>query len=235
MKSIEITTSHNIVVSVELANVVQRIIACLIDITIIIVYSAIMAFVSQGITILAYLLIMPGLCFYSLIFEIFNKGQSVGKMLLKLKVVALDGERPSVNDFIMRWLFRIIDIWLTLGAMGIIFVSSTGKNQRIGDILGNTSVVKLNNQNVVQLNRIKEIGEYKKDIKYPAIVRYNDKDMLLVKQALKRNQISPTSENRIIVSNLTKRIAEDLDLKEVPRNHTSFLRLILEEYIVLTR
>ena len=156
-------------------------------------------------------------------------------MLLKLKVVALDGERPSVNDIIMRWLFRLIDVWMSLGSIGIIFISSTRKNQRIGDILANTSVVKLNNENVVQLNRIKEIGDYKKEIKYPAIVRYNDKDMLLVKQALKRNQMSPSKENSKIVSNLTERIAEDLELKQVPRNHVSFLRLILEEYIVLTR
>ena len=47
--------------------------------------------------------------FYTLCMEVFNHGQSIGKMVMKTRVVKMDGSTPTLGAYIMRWLLYIID------------------------------------------------------------------------------------------------------------------------------
>lgn len=236
MDKIDLTTSHNIVVTVELANTTQRGLATCIDGFIMGIYAMVIGLVSSGTSTLFMLLGMPVFLCYHLIFEYFNNGQSIGKRMLKLKVVSLDGERPSLLDLIMRWMFRTIDITVSLGMLAAVFISSTKKKQRLGDILANTAVVRLENESFVSLSSIENMSDDNYVVKYPQVARYKDSDMLLVKQAIKRYQKRPTTENSKIISELYKRISKELKLSQSHhRDKIGFLRNLLNDYVVLTR
>ena len=234
MNSIDITTSHNIVVSVELAKVSQRVLAAVLDFAFMGIYATFVSLVF-GSEFAMYLLILPVISFYHLAFEIFNKGQSPGKMVVKLRVVSLTGQDPRIMDLIMRWMFRTLDVSLSVGLLAISFIISTPRRQRVGDLLANTVVVKTNNEDHIDLTTIKSIGSEDRAIQYPQLTQYNDSDMLLVKQALKRYRTNKSPANRNLLIQLADKIAADQKVKIDKGGRIKFLQDVLEEYIVQTR
>jgi uncharacterized RDD family membrane protein YckC len=70
-------------------------------------------------------------------------GQTVGKLLLGLRVLRADGSRPSVAAITVRTLVRVVD-WLPfLYLVGFIAMQVTGlRRQRLGDLAARTSVVR---------------------------------------------------------------------------------------------
>ena len=69
-------------------------------------------------------------------------GQTVGKMLLGIKVVREDnGEVPGVGPAIIRTLLRIVD-GLFFYLVGFIAVLASAKRQRLGDMAAHTLVVR---------------------------------------------------------------------------------------------
>ena len=68
-------------------------------------------------------------------------GQTVGKMVLGIKVVREDGGRIGTREAVLRTLMRIID---SIGTYLVAFVTVlvSGKNQRLGDMVAKTLVVR---------------------------------------------------------------------------------------------
>ena len=87
--------------------------------------------VVYGVIIVLYYILLEG-----------YRGQTVGKMLLGIKVVREDnGEVPGLGAATIRTLLRIIDgIFSYLVAFVTVLIS--GKNQRLGDIAAHTLVVR---------------------------------------------------------------------------------------------
>jgi uncharacterized RDD family membrane protein YckC len=70
-----------------------------------------------------------------------SKGQTIGKMITKIKVVAEDGKPIDMNRSLARNLLRIID-GLFVYLVGTIPVWRSDKKQRLGDRVTKTLVVK---------------------------------------------------------------------------------------------
>ncbi|MFZ2003587.1 MAG: RDD family protein [Stellaceae bacterium] len=68
-------------------------------------------------------------------------GATVGKLLLKLRVVKDDGSPIGWREAIVRNVLRIID-GFALYLIGFIVVCTTAKQQRIGDLAAGSVVVK---------------------------------------------------------------------------------------------
>jgi uncharacterized RDD family membrane protein YckC len=68
-------------------------------------------------------------------------GQTLGKKLMGLKVVAVDG-RLTPAKVIVRTLLRIIDALPAFYLLGVILVAVSSKNQRLGDMAAGTLVVR---------------------------------------------------------------------------------------------
>lgn len=71
-----------------------------------------------------------------------SMGATVGKKLLKLKVVREDGSVCGFGPAFIRNILRIIDELPFLYIIGMILISRSDKKQRLGDRLGKTVVVK---------------------------------------------------------------------------------------------
>ena len=100
MKSIEIKTTQNVTLEYELADLRDRIVAYLIDLLAIGIGISTLSFIGfaglglngPAATVYAYFLFSVFL-FYSLAMEILNKGQSLGKMAMKIQVIKTVGGR----------------------------------------------------------------------------------------------------------------------------------------------
>jgi uncharacterized RDD family membrane protein YckC len=132
----------------ELASLFDRALAFMIDVSLMLVFCAGMYWIlmtyyqsdADLYEVGAYCL--PLVLIYSLVFESLNHGQSVGKYLMNIKVMKKDGTRGAFSDYAVRWAFRLLDLYLSLGTFAIVLVSVTEYNQRLGDLVANTVVVK---------------------------------------------------------------------------------------------
>jgi len=247
MDTISLETSQNVTIEYELAGIWERILAFFIDTVILYAYLILVfllfAFgdseelLGNDIALFFYLIVtLPVWLGYHLFCETIFSGQSIGKMALKIKVVKNDGQQMDMSDYSMRWMFRIIDIMLSFGLIGVVAIMSSWRNQRIGDMVGDTSVIKLNPNNKIF---IKDILAIKKKmshvITYEGVVKFTEDDMLLLKNALERAKINPNDYYRKLLAELARKICDQLDIKDVPKKRTKFLKTILNDYIVLTR
>ena len=89
------------------------------------------AFLALSLLSIAYFIVLEGYL-----------GQTLGKMLLGIKVVREDtGEVPGIKAAIIRTVMRLID-GLFAYLVAFITVLASQKNQRLGDMLANTLVVR---------------------------------------------------------------------------------------------
>jgi uncharacterized RDD family membrane protein YckC len=245
MKTVDVVTSHNISIDYEAATVMSRGIALFLDLLIMFVYVLIMSFVvlsfaSWGnmdmIQILLNILVMLPFMFYSLIFEFLLKGQTPGKMAMGVRVVNLNGENASLGDYTLRWSFKLIDFWFSAGAIGALFISTTEKGQRLGDILAQTAVVRNKPEQLYSIRDILNIKDRSKhEPTYLNATKFTDEDMILIKNAITRVKKYPNDPHKDLVRELAARAAAELNLDEVPQKKLTFLKTLLQDYIVLTR
>lgn len=150
MAQTSIITGQYVCIRQPAATVMQRFVAFLIDSAIIwfasLSIAAIMSpFFSSEPAIAFYLILQMALLMYPLGMEVFNNGQSVGKMAVGIKVAKLDGSKPSIGSYLLRWLLLLVD--LLMGVVGLTFIIFTKNSQRLGDLAAGTTVVKVNRQN----------------------------------------------------------------------------------------
>ena len=70
-------------------------------------------------------------------------GQTVGKLLVGLRVVRADGDRPSVGAVAIRTLLRVVDWLPLLYLVGFIAMLATGvRQQRLGDLAARTGIAR---------------------------------------------------------------------------------------------
>ena len=70
-------------------------------------------------------------------------GTTIGKMLLGLRVLRMDGQSLRFKDAILRNTMRVIDGFPVLYLVGIVSIGMTTWNQRLGDLAAGTQVVRV--------------------------------------------------------------------------------------------
>lgn len=151
METIKVSTSQHVDIDYAVAGLGERVAARLIDLGLFAITFFVFLFlfsmmgILKGTGILPMVLIIiycTGFVFYDLLCEILMNGQSVGKRLLKIKVISLDGAQASLGQYFMRWVFRIVDFVLTAQLGGLICVAVTENKQRFGDLVAGTTLIK---------------------------------------------------------------------------------------------
>ena len=79
---------------------------------------------------------------YFTIFEILWRGQTPGKRMVHIRVVKDSGRTLSASEAILRNLMRIADQLPALYAVGILSALLTAQNQRLGDLMAGSIVVR---------------------------------------------------------------------------------------------
>lgn len=73
-------------------------------------------------------------------------GFTVGKYILGLRVISVDGGRPGIKKGIVRNVMRIVDGLPALNIIGVLSIIGSKECARIGDVVANTRVVNINNR-----------------------------------------------------------------------------------------
>src|SRR5690606_39594735 len=91
-------------------------------------------------------IIFSPIIFYTLVCESLMSGQTIGKKIMKIRVIKIDGYQASFGDYLVRWLFRVVEIVIFQGVIAVMAIIFSGKNQRLGDTVSGTAVVSLKNK-----------------------------------------------------------------------------------------
>ncbi len=219
-------TNQNIELELELASLGDRIIAFVLDMLIISVYSLfVMTAWSMTVTggdSYAWLAFIP-VMFYSLLFETFGEGQTPGKRARDIKVVLLSGGSASFVQYLLRWLLRPID-FLFYGGIAISSIILSKNSQRLGDIVAGTTVVKQRAE--VRLGDVKPVHEEDREVQFPQVRRLNDAQVSLIRKALHMRRDGFSGEG---VRDLSIKIKDILSI-ETDMPDVKFLYAIIADY-----
>ncbi len=239
MNTINIKTTQNVNLEYEVAGVGYRILAALLDGVFIGVYvGIIMLCFGLGVATsknlfndhkylmltLLILLSLPVLL-YHFISETFMNGQSLGKKILGIKVVKTDGSQPGISSYMLRSLFRVIDIQLLNGLIAVICIPVSEKSQRLGDMAAGTTVIKKDvTASLRDTILYRQVTNY--NIVFEQVALLSDKDIAIIKDILDHSIENNKNENLILLSEKVKnKMGITTNLNDV-----TFLKTVLLDY-----
>jgi uncharacterized RDD family membrane protein YckC len=228
MPTINVRTTQNVLINYQVAGVWDRILAFFIDGLIFVAYLILAFFLLAASNLLTdwlWILIYLPVFFYNLAFEILMNGQTPGKRATDLKVVRLDGNSPTIANYILRFVLWPVDV-LFMGSVAITFILLTPFGQRLGDLAGGTTVVKMKVQVPLTSSQILKGMTDEYIPQFPQIVNLSDNDINIIKEALKVN-VELGNEKPILI--LTEKIKTMLGIQsDLPP--VKFLYTILKDY-----
>ncbi|MBB6113071.1 Uncharacterized membrane protein YckC, RDD family [Mucilaginibacter lappiensis] len=239
MQTIRITTTQNIDIDYEVAGLGERIVAYIIDMAMftVIIIATLIAIATTGgferggngglglgVMLIIYAVLFV---FYDLICELSMNGQSVGKKVMKIKVISLDGARPRLGQYLLRWLFRIVDFTLTSNLCALICIAVSDKSQRVGDMVAGTTLIRTVPRTKMQNIAFKPEADNYQPV-FPEAARLSEQDIELINEVI-NNYIK--SGNSMLVYNMAQRIKDLLNVTPpVEMNNMLFLQTIIKDY-----
>lgn len=190
MANLAINTTQNVNLDYKIASIGDRMLAFLIDLFIFFVYLYAIELITSiigeafsdrwtvfGIQQLLFLPVM----FYSLAMHILFNGRTVGKMIMKTRVVKLDGSPVHWSNYLTLWMLRLIDIWMFVCAVGILSLIFSEKRQRVGDMAAGTVVISTKNSVRISHTILEEV-ENTYQPTFLNVTKLTDKDARLIKE-----------------------------------------------------
>ncbi|MXV17559.1 RDD family protein [Hufsiella ginkgonis] len=238
MHTVKITTSQNIDIEYDAASVGDRILGYIIDLAVffcLYIVATIIGFMSTatlgnfagfGVPII-FIILMVLLVFYDLLCEVFMNGQSIGKKVMKIRVISLSGGRPTFGQYCIRWLMRIADMTLTSCLGALITIIVTEKKQRLGDLAAGTTVIKtVPRTNVSHLVFVPPAPGYK-----PVFTRAADlseQDIVLIHEVLANYD---KSNNDRLLYSMASKVKAHLGITTADTmTDLAFLTYIIQDY-----
>jgi uncharacterized RDD family membrane protein YckC len=148
--TLHIKTPEGITFSILLAGPIPRFLAWTIDLAVILAASSILGVIfgflgiisfdlSRALSIISYFLISIG---YGIVAEWYWRGQTIGKKLLRLRVMDVHGMRLQFSQIMIRNLMRFVDSLPAFYTVGGVACLLSKHAQRLGDFAANTIVVR---------------------------------------------------------------------------------------------
>ncbi len=254
MAIIRVATSFNVDLDFEIAPFHKRLLAYFIDFSLLICYLYVIKYILYGFLDLNMkenmgmdiIVISIPMLLYPFCSELFLNGQSVGKKIMKIRVMSLSGNEPSVGQYIIRWVTRFFEwpflfgyvvlsgpaiyayIFITafLGLGVLIIMTVTPKSQRLGDLAAGTVVVNTRTDLNIADTIFIETVQQGYTPKYPEVMQLTDADINTIKMVLNRTK---KSRNRELGERVKARIMQVLHINtEEPAEE--FLEKLLEDY-----
>ncbi len=242
MSELQINTTQNVKITFNAAGVGERILAFIMDAAIKWGYLAVANFFMQmlglnsvfsnldqwseiAISVIVGLPVM----FYTLTLESFMEGQTLGKKIMKIKVVKIDGYQATFADYLVRWFFRIVDVYfLALGLFVMIFNKRT---QRIGDMATGTAVILLKDKVKISHTILENISENYIPM-YPSVIKLSDNDARIIKEAF---IIAKKNSDHATLLKLKAKIESVIGTKSKQKDTHSYIDKVLKDYNYYTQ
>lgn len=242
MNQININTSQNVNIKFAVASIGERMLAFAIDMFIKFMYLLFLYVVFFKIldfspifsrwdvlSVYAFLLIITlPIHVYTLILESLMEGQTLGKKIVKIKVVKVDGYQAKFSDFLIRWFFRLVDIFFSSGVVAIISIIINKHNKRLGDLVSGTTVITLKNKVKIDHTILTEIGKEYQPI-FPQVIALSDDDMRIIKNHFREANLKG---NYKLIQKLASKIRETIGISKNPPNlhDKQFIETIIKDF-----
>ena len=245
MLQVKLDTGFNIEVDFMVAPFIKRFFAVIIDWVIIIAYFVILGKITEVTRWeypiwLDFLIGLPSLIYFP-VSEIFMNGQTVGKKAMQIKVISADGGQPSISQYIIRWLFKLIDLpWWIIPAIafgewpwwtavllfgGVACLIGTPYTQRIGDVVAGTILIDTRNRTSWEDTVFTELtSDYQP--RYPQVMQLSDKDINTLKGII--NSVRKKSDYDLSIR-IAARIRSKLQIED-NQDSLDFLQTLLRDY-----
>src|ERR1022692_2454483 len=213
MSVIQIATPFNIDLEFEIAEIHRRIFTYLVDFTLLVMYFVGMKYIYYGGFDVAseaelrshvgidILTISFPMLLYSLVSEVLMHGQTIGKKIMQIRVISLDGGEPELSQYLVRWMFKafewpfffgyivftrqslIVYIVVTgfFGIIVVIIIAVSKRNQRLGDLAANTVVGNTKSVFSVEDTVFMDIQQTDYLVKFPEVLKLSDRDINTIK------------------------------------------------------
>ena len=236
MEEFQIETAQNVGIHQNVANLGDRLLAYIIDSLVIFAYTVavIMLLISLELDFgdlwALYLLVsLPAFLYYVLL-ETFWNGQTVGKNAMKIRVVKIDGSKPTFANYFVRWILRIIDVVLTTGGLAVLTILIRGNGQRIGDIAAGTTVISKKQKITIHDTILKEVPlDYVPT--YSQVTLFKDSEMQTIKNLFDTAKMR--GQHNIILS-LKNRLVEVMQVKPEEKPIV-FVETVIKDYNYYTQ
>jgi RDD family len=162
---------------------------------------------------------------YHLYMEQFFNGQSLGKKIMKIKVVKLDGSQPQFGAYLIRWILRVIDTSLFNGLIALLTVALSENSQRLGDMAAGTTVISLK-QKVNLKNTIlyRTAPDYK--IVFNEVNKLSDKDVGIIKDVFDH---CTRNSDYVGLNKLAQKIKDKMEITSAMPD-SQFIKVVLLDY-----
>ncbi len=245
MSQLAINTTQNVNISFTAAGVGDRVLAYLTDYCIKIAYMLVVYgifFYALGLVdwvksldswseAAIYLFFYVPVMIYTLVLENLLEGQTLGKRLLKIKVVKIDGYQAAFSDYLVRWFLRLVDITIFQGLIAFLLVALTSKGQRLGDLAAGTAVISLKSKIDISHTILEEIGEEYTPT-HPQVIRLSDNDVRIIKDAMASAKMRQDPEELL---KLRRKIESVTGILKTDGSDTEFIQRLLRDYNYYTQ
>ena len=245
MSQLSITTTQNVNINFNAASIGERMLAHLIDFGVKVAYGLVVyyvVFVMMGLNNLLEgldywsaaaisVFFMLPIFFYSLVQESLWEGKTVGKHVMKMRVIKIDGYQAGFGEYLIRWIMRIIDGGIAFGLIGLITMMVSNKVQRLGDIAAGTAVISLKNDISINHTILKEVNNTYVPV-YPMVIKLSDNDVRIIKETY---ETSLKSADFVMINRLQTKIESVTGIKSVSANATAFVDTVLHDYNYYTQ
>lgn len=244
MSELSINTTQNVNINFTAASIGQRILAFGVDLLVMISYSIVigiflnysglsdaMGNMDRWSVAAIMIIIFSPITFYSIFQESLFEGQTLGKRLLKIKVVKIDGYQASFGDYFIRWIFRLVDIVFTSGSVGFISIVVSEKSQRLGDMAAGTAIISLKNDISIDSTILEDINDDYVPV-YPLVIKLSDNDVRIIKDNFQRARKYHDHE---IITKLKTKIETVTGIKNQSGNDVDFIKTVLKDYNFYTQ
>lgn len=244
MSQLAITTTQNVTINFTAASVGDRLLGQLLDLLVKIAYGiVVVVFINifdlgnfftgmdqWSIMAVVSIVALP-IMFYSLVQESLWEGKTIGKKIMKMKVIKIDGYQAGFGDYLVRWLFRLIEIVIGNGIIGLIAIISSKKNQRLGDMAAGTAVISLKNNININHTILQEVNnDYVP--RYPLVIKLSDNDVRIIKETF---ETAAKNRDYSTLIKLREKVIQVTGIKNQSGNDQDFIRTIMKDYNFYTQ
>lgn len=238
MTNTAVSTAQNVNIDYNIASVGYRMVAFLIDLGIMGIYLVGIQYLGLGLEDLIgrndalgfqVLFFLP-VFFYSLVFNILFQGRTPGKLIMKLRLVKVDGSPAAWSDYLVTWVMRLIDIWATNGGAGVISMIFTPRTQRLGDAAADTIVIDYRKKTKVSHTILEDVEEKYEPV-FAHVNQLTDHEVNEIKEIYR--MAGETRDYRTLHM-LRNKVADMLNINSDMKD-PQFIRTILKDYSYLTQ
>ena len=152
-------------------------------------------------------------------------------MLMRTRVARLDGAQPTLGQYVLRWLLRLVDISASSGVVALISVAVTKHSQRLGDLAAGTTVVRQRRRLELENVLYPQIPDAYEPV-FPEAERLTDAEIRTVRAVIARLHISKRDRRSTALAQRAKRAVErrlDLEVAQMPPE--AFLRTVVRDHV----